>query len=207
MTQAWLTGRWGATVELSRTERTTLDTQALGDRELLERASEGDEAATKELLGRYGARLLSVVRATHGDLALDDDIVQEAFIRAIRQGAQLREEASLFPWLVRIALRVAIDHRRSRKRETLTDVWPESTEAPDPGPLEQIEASEDAAQVKKALGQLKPYPRELLVLRYFTSFSVAELAEVFHKSEVAIRKDLQRAREQMRKHLEPWFIA
>ena len=205
MAQAWLTGRWGAALAVTRAERSTLDTQALGDRELLERAGEGDEGACKELLGRYGSRLLSVVRATHGDLALDDDIVQETFIRAIRQNGQLKEEASLFPWLVRIALRVAIDHRRRHRRETLTDVWPESTEAAEPGPFEQMQASEDAAHVKAALGRLKPYPRELLVLRYFTSFSVAELAEVFQKSEVAIRKDLQRAREQMRKHLEPWF--
>ena len=205
MAQAWLTGRWGAAATLPETE-STLDTQALGDRRLLERAGAGDEAACKELLARYGARLLAVVRATHGDLALDDDIVQEAFIRAIRQGGQLKNEASLFPWLVRIALRVAIDHRRSRRRETLTDVWPESAEAPGPGPHEFVEASEDAAHVKAALGRLKPYPRELLVLRYFTSFSVAELSEVFKKTDVAIRKDLQRARAQMRKHLEPWFL-
>ena len=206
MAQAWLTGRWGATVTVPRTGQTTLDMQALGDRALLERAAAGEEPACKELLARYAARLMAVVRATHGDLALDDDIVQEAFIRAIRQGGQLKQESSLFPWLVRIALRVAIDHRRSRRRETLTDVWPETAEAPGPSPHEQVEASEDAAQVKRALGRLKPYPRELLVLRYFTSFSVAELAEVFSKSEVAIRKDLQRARDQMRKHLAPWFV-
>ncbi|MEM7675536.1 MAG: sigma-70 family RNA polymerase sigma factor [Myxococcota bacterium] len=203
MAQAWLTGRWG--IEALTRSRTQADVQAMGDRGLLQRAAWGDEASCKELLARYGARLLSVVRATHGDLALDDDIVQETFIRAIRQGAQLKKEASLFPWLVRIALRVAIDHRRSRRRETLTDVWPENTEAPGPGPDEHVAASQDAARVKQALAQMKPYHRELLVLRYFTSFSAAELAEVFHKSDVAIRKDLQRAREAMRKHLEPWF--
>ena len=205
MAQAWLTGRWGAGETASRAEQSILDIQSLGDRALLEHANAGDQAACKELLERYGARLLSVVRATHGDLALEDDIVQEAFIRAIRQGGQLKQESSLFPWLVRIALRVAIDHRRSRKRETLTDDWPETAVAPGPGPYEVAQASEDAAHVNRALGQLKPYARELLVLRYFTSFSVAELAEVFNKSEVAIRKDLQRAREQMRKHLAPWF--
>lgn len=205
MSQAWLTGRWGAAVAVPAAEPITLDTQALEDRSLLDAAGAGDEAACKELLARYGARLLAVVRATHGDLALDDDIVQEAFIRAIRQGGQLKEASSLFPWLVRIALRVAIDHRRRRRRETLISVWPDTAEAPGPGPHEQLAASEDAAQVKRALAKLKSYPRELLVLRYFTGFSVAELAEVFNKSDVAIRKDLQRARDQMRKHLEPWF--
>lgn len=205
MVQAWLTGQWGSEAAAVKSAMSTLQTQSLGDRALLERAGVGDEAACRELLERYGSRLMGVVRATHGDLALDDDIVQETFIRAIRHGSQLKQETSLFPWLVRIAFRVAIDHRRSRRRETLTDVWPESTEAPGPNPLEVCEASEDAAQVKRALDRLKAYPRKLLILRYFTNFSVAELADVFSKSEVAIRKDLQRAREQMRRHLEPWF--
>jgi DNA-directed RNA polymerase specialized sigma24 family protein len=43
------------------------------------------------------------------------------------------------------------------------------------------------------------------VLRYFAGFSAAELATVFNKSEVAIRKDLERARGKMRGLLAPWF--
>src|SRR5688572_8526490 len=186
--------------------RSEEDTKALGDARLLELAKNGRESAARELLERYGHRLLSIVEATHGDLAMSEDIVQEAFIRAIQQGHQLREESSSFPWLVRIALRVAIDFRRKVRRETLTEII---HDVPDEsaGPERRAEAAEDAARVKRALERLKPYRRELMILRYFASFSVTELAEVFQKTETAVRKDLQRARDDMREELTDWFEA
>jgi RNA polymerase sigma-70 factor, ECF subfamily len=180
--------------------------RALGDARLLELAKAGKESAARELLERYGHRLLAIVEAAHGDLGMSEDIVQETFIRAIQQGHQLREESSLFPWLVRIALRVAIDFRRKVRRETLTEII---ADMPDEsaGPERRAEAAEDAARVKRALDRLKPYRRELMILRYFASFSVTELAEVFQKTETAVRKDLQRARDDMRKELVDWFEA
>lgn len=181
------------------------DVQALGDAQLLSFAKEGRESAARELLQRYGHRLLSIVEAAHGDLAMSEDIVQETFIRGIQQGHQLRDESSLFPWLVRIALRVAIDFRRKVRRETSIEVVPD---IPDDGagPEKHAQAAQDAARVKRALESLKPYRRELMILRYFASFSVAELAEVFDKSETAVRKDLQRARDDMREELLDWFM-
>jgi RNA polymerase sigma-70 factor (ECF subfamily) len=179
--------------------------QARPDVELLELAGLRDEAACRELLDRYGPRLLGIVQGAHGDLHAGEDIVQEAFLRAIQQRGQLRQEASFFPWLVRIGLRVAIDLRRKTKRETLVAEDPEQDAGPEAGPDQRLVEAEDVAQVKLALAQLRPYPRELLVLRYFNGFSVAELADVYEKSDVAIRKDLQRARDAMRDHLSDWF--
>ncbi len=185
-------------------QRTEEDTRSLGDARLLELAKHGREAAARELLERYGHRLRAIVDAAHGDLGMAEDIVQETFIRAIQQGHQLREESSLFPWLVRIALRVAIDFRRKVRRETLTEIM-HDLPYEGAGPDTRAEAAEDAARVKRALETLKPYRRELMILRYFASFSVTELAEVFQKTETAVRKDLQRAREDMRKQLVDWF--
>lgn len=185
--------------------RTRVDLQARPDLELLELAGRRDEGACRELLDRYGPRLLGIVQAAHGDLSAGEDVVQEAFLRAIQQRGQLRQEASFFPWLVRIALRVAIDLRRKTKRETLVGEDLEQDAGPEAGPDQRLHEAEDVAQVKAALAQLRAYPRELLVLRYFNGFSVAELADVYEKSEVAIRKDLQRARDAMRDHLADWF--
>ncbi len=191
---------------------TTLDQEeggrfvkAEGDRALLFRARDGDEKACRELLDRHGQRLLSVVVATQGDPAIAEDVVQETFIRAIREADKLREEASVFPWLVKIALRAGIDYRRKIRRETLTDVVFDVPDAVDLGPEMRAARSEDSRAVERALMQMKPYPRELIVLRYFASFSTQELAAVFGKSEAAIRKDLQRARDRARKILSKAF--
>jgi RNA polymerase sigma-70 factor (ECF subfamily) len=176
------------------------------DELLLELArTKNDEAAVRELIERYGDRLLAIVDAAHGDLDLSEDIVQETFIRAIRQSHQLRAAASLFPWLVRIAIRVALDQRRKTRRETFAPEAIEIVAPEEQGPHARAEAAQDAAQVDRAISRLPDYPRELIILRYFASFSVAELAGVFDKTETAIRKDLQRARERLRTHLSPWF--
>lgn len=196
--ERWGVGAWTERVFRNRSVRT------LEDGALLKQAGSGDEAACRELLERYGARLFAVVQTAHGDLGLSEDVVQEAFLRAIRKHDQLQTQQSFFPWLVKIALRVAIDFRR-RTKEALMETCPEGATLEEAQPDHQCMASEDAALVRRSLAQLRPYPRELLTLRYFTQMSVAELAEVFGKSEVAIRKDLQRARVEMKQHLAPWF--
>jgi RNA polymerase sigma-70 factor (ECF subfamily) len=188
-------------------DRSTRMLEAQGDRALLSLARDGDERACRELIDRHGQRLLSVVSATQGDLQLAEDIVQETLIRAMEQADQLREEASMFPWLVKIALRVGLDYRRKLRRETLTDRFKDVQESSERSPEQSLARSEDAERVQEALSRLKPYQRELMVLRYFASFSTAELAAVFSKSETAIRKDLQRARERVKKLLGDWFEA
>jgi RNA polymerase sigma-70 factor, ECF subfamily len=181
--------------------------RAEGDRQLLFLARDGDQRACRELIDRHGQRLLAIVHATNGDLGIAEDIVQEALIRALQQAEQLREEASMFPWLVRIALRVGLDYRRKVRREMLTDQIREEAAAEEASPDHRVSAAEDSSRVRAALAELKPAQRQLVVLRYFASLSVAELAEVFGKSEPAIRKDLQRARERVKKMLGDWFDA
>jgi RNA polymerase sigma-70 factor, ECF subfamily len=185
--------------------RDTTPIRAEGDRQLLFLAKAGDQRACRELLDRHGQRLLAIVNATNADLGIAEDIVQEAFIRALQQAEQLREESSMFPWLVRIALRVGLDYRRKVRREMLTDVIREEPASIESSPDHRAFAAEESLRVRDARDRLKPQQRQLVVLRYFASLSVAELAEVFGKSEQAIRKDLQRARERVKKHLGDWF--
>jgi RNA polymerase sigma-70 factor, ECF subfamily len=168
------------------------------DRALLTRVAGGDALACRELLGRYGQRLYRIVLASHRDPDLAEDIVQETFIRAVRAAATLREETSLFAWLAQIAHRVAIDFYRKNKRLVREVV---DTADARPRPDADLEASEAAGRVRLALARLKPDVREVVVLRYYGGFSVAELARVLGKSEVAVRKELQRARERLRKLL------
>ncbi|MCK6552697.1 RNA polymerase sigma factor [Myxococcota bacterium] len=174
--------------------------RALGDRALLLRARDGDAAACRELLARHAVRLHAIVRAAHPELGLADDVVQETFLRALAEVDQLRAEASTFAWLVRIALRLAIDARRRTKRELLDEAACERADGR--APAEKGLDAEDVRAVREALDGLDDYRRELVVLRYYGSFSTAELAELFDKSEVAIRKDLERARAKLKLALE-----
>ncbi|MEL6543233.1 MAG: RNA polymerase sigma factor [Myxococcota bacterium] len=188
-------------------ERSELDLRRATDRQLLKLAAERDDDACYEFVARYGKRLLSVVEKSHGDLQLSEDIVQDALFRAIEKHKQLRDDGAVFPWLARIALRRAADYRRKIRRESLVDMlgFGESRAAESSLGEWKLDEDRERSQVREALGRLKAYHRELLVLRYYAQLSVEELAQVFKKNNALIRKDLERARAQLERRLPRGF--
>ena len=183
------------------------DLGALDDGALLRRAAGGDEAACRVLLGRHGPRLMGVLQASGRSAAQAEDVVQETFLRAFSRADQLQDDSRLFPWLVRIGLRVAIDLERKTRREACVEAPGGEASDPDADPVRELEAAQSKQMVVDAVARLPEQPRRLVQMRYFAHLSTAELAEVFDKSEVAIRKDLQRARAKLKAILQPWLEA
>jgi RNA polymerase sigma-70 factor (ECF subfamily) len=95
------------------------------DGELLEKAAEGDTAALRALLERFGPQVRNVIRGRIGKqwrAVLDaDDVLQVTYLEAFLQIDQLnaRDAASFAAWLTRIAennLRDAIKELERQKR-------------------------------------------------------------------------------------------
>lgn len=181
------------------------DLASLEDGELLRRAARGDEGACRILLSRHGPRLMGVLEASGRSAVQAEDVVQETFLRAFSRADQLRDDARLFPWLVRIGLRVAVDLERKTRREACVEAPALDATDPDADPIRDVEVAQTGQMVTDAVARLPEHPRRLVQMRYFAHLSTAELAEVFDKSEVAIRKDLQRARAQLKEILQPWL--
>ena len=83
------------------------------DAELVHLARRGDREAFGELVARYqhaAFRAALVVTANRADA---EDLTQEAFIRAWERLGEFREEASFKTWLLAIAWRGALSHRRA----------------------------------------------------------------------------------------------
>lgn len=174
------------------------------DGALLRAAADGDQEACRRLVARHAGRIYSVVERVHGDLAETEDVVQESFLKALRCADRYREGGSFFAWMLRIALRIAQDRRRSRTRRQRRE---EAQELPhsSPGPFERLARSQAQGALRQALASLEPRRREVLVLRYFEQLSVTELAAVYRKSPEAMRKELQRARAHLKAALGPDF--
>ena len=83
------------------------------DAELVERARAGDHAAFGLLVDRYQHVVVRAVRAVLGPSGEADDVAQEVFLRAFRRLEGFRGEASVKTWLLAIAWRQALSHRRS----------------------------------------------------------------------------------------------
>ena len=90
----------------------------MDEQELAIRCHRGDNAARRELYETYGARLLSLCRRYAVDKADAEDLMQDAFVKIFRVIGRFRwtRPGSLYSWMARVALNLAFDSARRRKR-------------------------------------------------------------------------------------------
>lgn len=147
-----------------------------------------------------------------GSAADADDLVQETFVRALKH-PPVRDDRSLRPWLVRVAMNLARDHLRQRKRtayigpwlpapiETGDDTSPPSHEplSPDGSPAARYDIVESVSfAFLLALELLSPRQRAVLLLRDVFDYSIRETAEALGMSAASVKTSLLRARLVMR---------
>lgn len=137
-----------------------------------------------------------------GSAADAEDLVQDTFTRALQQPPPSLEEP-LRPWLFRVAVNLARDHLRQRKRRDYVGPWlPEPVDtaalakegevlAPD-AHFGLLESASMAFLV--ALEALTDEQRAVLVLRDVFDYSVREAAEALEISEGAVKVAHHRAR-------------
>jgi len=130
------------------------------------------------------------------------DVVQDAFIKAMRKADQLREPTKARSWLLSITYREALGLLRSR-RETATDpsdLDGLSGSAEDPSDV--VGRRELAALIDAAVMRLAEPLRTAFVLRDVEELPIAEVAEILGIGLSASKMRVARAREQLRVALE-----
>jgi RNA polymerase sigma-70 factor (ECF subfamily) len=191
------------------------------EQDLLARLRGGGEAAFRELVLRYGPRLLSVARRLLGSEEEARDAVQEAFLQAYRSLAGFRGQAQLGTWLHRITTNAALMRlRRQRTRPEETAIEPllpsflaDGHQAepavpwvlPTASALDRLERRERSRLVRDAIDQLPAGHRAVLLLRDIDERSTAETASLLGISENAVKIRLHRARQALRGLLDPHF--
>jgi len=173
------------------------------------RCQRGDEEAFHHLFNRYSKPVLSFIYDMIGDGALAEELMQETFVRAYKNLANLRETGKFSTWLFGIAkntVREAIKEKYKDNRKVGLDE-PSSLRLEDeqPGPDEQLLHSELNAAIKKALMGLSEDWRLVFTLKVFNQKSYEEIAEITGSSIAKLKTDLHRARLEMRRRLRPYL--
>jgi RNA polymerase sigma-70 factor, ECF subfamily len=138
----------------------------------------GDRDALAELVRRHQGPLLGFFyRMLDGDRAQAEDLVQETFLRLLRQRTYTRGRA-FKPWLYAVATNLARDQlrvARSRPVESGDEVL---VLLPDrgPSPEQRAVAAAEAMRVAAALDRLGGEVRATLVLRYANDLTLADIA-------------------------------
>src|SRR5690349_10761345 len=91
------------------------------EQELVARAQSGDRAALGQLLSKFGPTLFrSVLYPRLGNVTVAEQALGDTYARVVeRIGTFQWQYPGIYPWLRMIALHVAIDLIRARRRELL----------------------------------------------------------------------------------------
>jgi RNA polymerase sigma-70 factor, ECF subfamily len=134
------------------------------------------------------------------------DCVQETFLEAVK--IDRRELVRNWSALLRhLATAKALDllRRRSRQRGRCNpEADPAEAISREPNPSGHAEANELADRLRAAVGQLPHRQAEVFCLIYFEQMASEEVAERLRISPTAARMLLCRARERLRRLLEPF---
>ena len=154
------------------------------DLELVRLFQNGDESAFNQLVLRYQERIYWVARRFVSDHAAADDITQDVFVRAYESLRSFRAESSLYTWLYRIAVNVALNALRRQKVKEFFRI-DELFEAEDTGtqaPDEAVEREEDRALIEQAIARLPNKQRSVFVLRFYEEMPYEEIAKILKTS-------------------------
>ena len=145
----------------------------MDQRVLVERAGEGDHDAFATLVRGIIARLDAAARLILRDPELARDAVQEALVQAWRDLPGLRDPDRFDAWIHRITTRSCLTILRRRRRRVIEV---ELTPTADMPVRDAGSNVVDRDQVERALRQLDPGMRAVVVAHYFLGEPLPEVA-------------------------------
>ncbi|GAA2012281.1 hypothetical protein GCM10009839_03220 [Catenulispora yoronensis] len=142
------------------------------------RAKAGDQEAFTLLVTRYTPLARRTAQLTGaGDDA--DDVVQEAFAKALRGIGGFRDDGTFRPWLLRIVVNETRNlHRGSLRRARREDFVQNGVALLDRSSEEEALATITREGLLEAVKGLPERDRAVIVCRYFLELSEAETAEM-----------------------------
>jgi RNA polymerase sigma-70 factor (sigma-E family) len=146
-----------------------------------------DERGLGELYGACYRRLVTRLYPVTGDLTEAEDVVQEAFIRALTWPRRFREVDSPEAWLFRVAVNVA--RTRLRRRTVLARLLLRTGApgvVPDPSP--------DHVALMAALRRLPIGQRYAVALHYLADLPIEQVAGTLGVSVGTVKSRLSRGR-------------
>lgn len=162
-------------------------------RDIAERVRDGDQAAEQELVSIFERRVRVMLHARLRDRDAALEITQDtllAVITALRKG-QLRNTESLAAFVHGIARNLGNNHiRKLQEAPRETEITPD---LPLAVPPEDFEGQERLGLVRRAMGQLEPSDRQILLRTLVDGQKPGEIARDLGLSSEVVRTRKSRA--------------
>jgi RNA polymerase sigma-70 factor (ECF subfamily) len=164
---------------------------------LVDRVKQGDATAYDALVRRHLARATMVARRLLGNTEDAEDLVQEAFLRALDRISTFDQSRAFAPWFFRLLINTGINARKAR---ALRAAEPERGDFPSKAanPLELAEREDLRERFVAALAALPPRQRLVVSMFEVDGLSTAEIAEALGISGETVRWHHHQARQSLR---------
>ena len=185
---------------------------AVADAELVAQLQRGSEAAFRTLVERYQDRIYRTVLSLLRSPEEAEDVAQEVFVEVYQTIARFRGEAALSTWLYQLATSWALKNRRKARAKKrfayLTGLLGFDNEvlheAPDHAhPQALLEGQQQLQLLLDHIAELPAQQQIAFTLRHEQELSYEEIAAVLHLTVAAVESLLFRARQTLRKHIQP----
>lgn len=162
----------------------------------------GSATAFADLVRRWQPSVARLLFHLIGRAEAVPDLCQEVFLKVYQHRGRYRETGAFSAWLYRIALNVARDANRRRRKEPLL-LSPVETAAAGPSPDAACELAERGRLVARSIAELPEPLRVVLVLRHYEQMSFEDMARLLGEPASTLKSRFTAALARLRERLRP----
>jgi RNA polymerase sigma-70 factor (ECF subfamily) len=182
---------------------------SMDEDQILVAAARQDMQAAGRLYDKYYSEVLGYIYHCTLDASVAEDLTSNVFLAAFRHLARYRwrQVYSFRAWLYRIATNEVRMYWRRQKRVTVVGLQPDSdAQAPYQAADDGMAAAEQYRLLYKALLELRPKYRTVIILRYFEDKAIAEIGRITGTKEGTVKSQLHRGLARLQDILVRWGV-
>jgi RNA polymerase sigma-70 factor (ECF subfamily) len=180
------------------------NSDAHGERLVVDAARAGSDAALSELYTLYFPRVYRYILARTGNSYDAEDLTEEVFMKVLEAIERFEwREAPFSAWLFRIAHNAVISQRRKDGARGRSAPLTEGLALDHQGPDELVESRLALRDIMDAAQKLPEAQRQVIAFRFGAGFSVAETARAMNKGEGNVKVIQHKAIAKLREMVRP----
>ena len=147
---------------------------------------DNSQAEFEKILRKYGDSIYRIA-LVHTQNEMDaQDIVQEVFLKFARNASQFQSDEHIKAWLIRVAINMCTDLKRSAWNRKTTELNDECL------PAEEFTTGE--SELYQAVMNLPVKYKDVIHLFYYEGYSIKEISRITEQKENAVKTQLSRGR-------------
>ncbi len=146
-----------------------------------------------KLYSEYFQVVYKFILKLSADHELSEDITQETFIKAIKNIKSFKGECKISVWLCQIAKNIYFSHTKKNARLKTVPIDEINGQAEEP----DFTSKELLLEIHRLLHSLPEPYKEVFTLKTFADLSLAEISQLFGKSESWARVTYLRAKQKL----------